>query len=115
MPLLRITTNVTLPAGERSDFLHEASGLVSLLVGKPEQWIMVVLNDDATMIFGGEPTPTAFIELGSIGLGDDGARASVAGLTEFVASRLGVPAGRIYVQTTSPSATSFGWNGEMFG
>ena len=51
MPLLQINTNVSIddPATLASD----ASAMVADMLGKPESYVMVIVNPDLTLVFAG--------------------------------------------------------------
>ena len=68
MPLLKIQTNVTVEAQRGDQLMKTASEQVATLLGKPEGFVMVVLETDVQMLFGGTPEPLAYLELKSIGL-----------------------------------------------
>ncbi|MEE8429506.1 MAG: phenylpyruvate tautomerase MIF-related protein, partial [Gammaproteobacteria bacterium] len=53
MPLLRIQTNQPVEQAKRQELLSIASRLVAEQLGKPEQYIMVSLEPDHSMLFAG--------------------------------------------------------------
>lgn len=114
MPLLSVTTNVKpgpLPADE---LLGQLSAAVAGLLGKPETYVMVSLQHNPQMLFGGSSEPLAYLELKSIGLpGDDTTRLSAA-LCEQVGKALDIPASRIYIEFADAQRHLWGWDGRTF-
>ncbi len=49
MPVFQVNTNVCLEG--KADFLSQASSLVASVLGKPESYVMVQLNDNQSMSF----------------------------------------------------------------
>jgi phenylpyruvate tautomerase PptA (4-oxalocrotonate tautomerase family) len=115
MPYLKIQTNVALNQPDREALAGEASQLVSGILGKPEDYVMVAVTDGVTMSFAAGGGPCAYIELHSIGLTREQAGESVAALCETVGRSLGVAGDRIYVNCQAAERTMWGWNGATFG
>jgi phenylpyruvate tautomerase PptA (4-oxalocrotonate tautomerase family) len=114
MPTLRILTNAQVPTGGRADLLAKASRTVSEMLGKPESYVMVILEDGRDMLFAGSPAPTAFVELISLGLPEDRTAHYARALCNLLEDALGVPADRAYIDFSSPPRHLFGWNGDTF-
>src|SRR5690554_1373934 len=114
MPLLRIQTNVDVPAERRGALLAAASRATATVLGKPEAYVMVTLEPGATMLFAGTDAPLAYLELKSIGLPEDRTRDISAKLCDLVEAHLGIPKSRIYLEFASAAAHMWGWNGETF-
>ena len=66
MPYLCIKTNQTLAPEPRRELLQEASRTVAQLLGKPERYVMVSIDDGREMLFAGSDAPLAYLELKSI-------------------------------------------------
>ena len=60
MPTLRILTNAQVPAEDRADLFAHASRTVAELLGKPEAYIMVILEDGRDLFFAGTCDPAAY-------------------------------------------------------
>lgn len=114
MPLLKIQTNVTLPADAAASFVAQASRAVAELLRKPESYVMVALEAGATMAFAGSAAPLAYLELKSIGLPQPRTGAFSRALCELVGAGLGIPAERIYIEFTDAEGALWGWNGTTF-
>jgi phenylpyruvate tautomerase PptA (4-oxalocrotonate tautomerase family) len=114
MPTLKIQTNVETTAGRRMPILQAASLKVAEILGKPESYVMVLLQTNPDMLFAGDDAPLAYLELKSLGLPEDSTPALSAALCEFMDENFGVRRERIYIEFTSPPRHLFGWNGKTF-
>ncbi|MCK9529891.1 MAG: phenylpyruvate tautomerase MIF-related protein [Gammaproteobacteria bacterium] len=114
MPLLKIQTNVDVPAADRQTLLANASRATATVLGKPEAYVMVTLEANHPMLFAGTDAPLAYLELKSIGLPEDRTRDFSAKLSDIVEAHLHIPKNRIYVEFASAAAHMWGWNGETF-
>ncbi|EXJ15453.1 phenylpyruvate tautomerase MIF-related protein [Imhoffiella purpurea] len=114
MPTLRILTNVSVQPDVRQSLLARASSAVAEMLGKPESYVMVVLEDGRDIIFGGSFDPTAYLELKSLGLPEDRTPDFSKTLCALVSDLLSVPPGRVYIEFASPPRHLFGWNSGTF-
>jgi phenylpyruvate tautomerase len=114
MPTLRILTNVQIPVDDRPGLLAEASNAVAAMLGKPESYVMVILEDGRDMLFAGTSAPAAYLELKSLGLAETKAASYSRTLCNLLAAALGIPAERVYIEFAAPPARLFGWNGGTF-
>jgi phenylpyruvate tautomerase PptA (4-oxalocrotonate tautomerase family) len=114
MPTLRITTNVHVPSEQRNGLLARASATVGEMLGKPERYVMIILEDGRAMSFAGAQEPTAYLELKSLGLREEEAPSYSHTLYDFLGETLSIPAERIYIELTSPPRHLFGWNRSTF-
>ena len=114
MPTLRILTNASLPSEGRAELLAHASRTVAEMLGKPESYVMVILEDGRDMLFAGTPSPAAFLELTSLGLPEERTAHYSRTLCSLVEDALGVSAERVYIAFFSPPRHLFGWNGDTF-
>lgn len=66
MPLLKLETTVALPDGKKSALLAALSKIVAGMIGKPEQYVMVVISP-AAIRMSGNSGDAAFVDIRSIG------------------------------------------------
>jgi hypothetical protein len=112
MPVLQITTNVTI---DHADTLaKKASSLTAEILGKPESYVMVSINGAAELIFAGTNDPCAHLMLKSLGLPESETRAYSEKLCGFIEQQLGVPPARTYIEFINPERHMFGWNNTTF-
>ncbi|EFJ27733.1 hypothetical protein SELMODRAFT_76736 [Selaginella moellendorffii] len=115
MPTLNLSTNVPADSIVSSDILKDASKAVSRIIGKPEQYVMIVLKDSVPMSFGGTEEPAAYGEVISIGgLGPSVNKELSEALSEILESKLSVPPSRFYIKFYDVQRSFFGWNGSTF-
>jgi phenylpyruvate tautomerase PptA (4-oxalocrotonate tautomerase family) len=114
MPLLSIRTNIALDAGRRETLMAEASSRVADLLDKPEVYVMVSLDDDRPMLFGGSAAPLAYVELKSIGLPRDEAPEISEALCVLLERHVGIPPERVYIEFSDAEPSLWGWNGDTF-
>ncbi len=113
MPTLILKTNAPRPADVEA-LLRDASAAVAEALGKPERYVMVLLEPDTAMCFAADTAPCAYLELKSIGLAPERTEVLSATLCTFVEARLGVPRERVYIEFADLARDMFGWNGSTF-
>jgi phenylpyruvate tautomerase PptA (4-oxalocrotonate tautomerase family) len=114
MPLLSISTNQLVQADQCKLVIRTASSLVADLLGKPESYVMVMLNDNANMLFAGSDEPLAYLELKSLGLPENDTGRLSEQLCQLMNSELGVPVDRVYIEFSNPERHMWGWNKGTF-
>ena len=112
MPLLHIITNISLQ--DKSTLATEASAKTAQLLGKPENYVMVMVNDNQTLIFAGTDQPTAYIELKSINLPESETAQLSSALCELISTQTGIEQARIYIEFSNAQRHMWGWNGATF-
>jgi phenylpyruvate tautomerase PptA (4-oxalocrotonate tautomerase family) len=114
MPTLMIKTNAEIPPERRKILLEAASSTVSEQLGKPETYVMVILELNPDMVFGADDAPLAFLELKSLGLPEDRTKSLSRALCALVEKHFKVSPARIYIEFASPPRHMFGWNSGTF-
>jgi len=115
MPLIHIQTSAPSPT-DPDPLLLELSGELARLLGKPERYVMTLLNAPVPMRFGGDASPCCYVEVKSIGgLDGDQPRRISAALCGWLERHLGVPAARVYIGFEDVPARLWGWDGGCFG
>ena len=115
MPLLRLKTSVALPEDKRKALLASLSKAVAETIGKPEQYVMVIASQAATLM-SGKPGDGAFVELRSIGgLSDEVNRKLSQQVCKLLKDSLVISPDRVYLNFTDVEAPNWGWNGSTFG
>ena len=114
MPYLQITTNVTIPGDDREGVLADATRELADALGKSEKYVMVQINTQSTLAFGGTSEPAALIELTSLGLTGDDCPELSRRLTAWVANQFAVSSDRIFVRLAAWPRTHWAWNGKPF-
>ena len=115
MPLLKLETTVALAESKKQALLASLSKIVAATIGKPEQYVMVVISP-AAIFMSGKPGDATFVDVRSIGgLSDDVNRQLSQKIGSLLKETLGVPAERIYLNFSDVPAGNWGWNGDTFG
>ncbi len=115
MPFLCIETNHPFAhEDEEASLAREASRLVSSLLGKPEQYVMVSIRSTPTMLFAGSAEPLAYLELKSIGLPTARCQELSSELCAFLQSSLKIPQDRVFINFSDVERSQWGWNGSTF-
>ena len=66
MPYLKLTTNTPLNNLEKPELLKQLSQLIAAETGKPENYVLIELNENSHMLFAGTSNPLAYLECKSI-------------------------------------------------
>lgn len=98
----------------RIGLLKALSVEVATLLGKPEDYVMTAWLPETRMTFAGKTTPTAFIELDSIGLTTEQARQLSKALCTLIAEQTEIQSDRIYIRFYDAPRALWGWNGGTF-
>ncbi len=115
MPLISVTTNAEIADAKRDELLSALSKLVANGIGKPERYVMAIVESGA-FLMSGRLGPAAFAHVRSIGgLGGDVNGRITAALCSLLEESLGIPPDRVYVNFFDLSAGDWGWNGSTFG
>ncbi|KPA17258.1 Macrophage migration inhibitory factor [Candidatus Magnetomorum sp. HK-1] len=112
MPYLNIETNQKI---KDETILSEVSAFMARLLNKPENYIMISITDQKTMMFAGKADPTALIQLKSIGLSTEQCKEIAPKMNTFFESLLSVSGDRIYIDMIDIDRQMFAWNGKTFG
>ena len=113
MPLIQINTSCK-SIVENDDLLQkDISKMVAKLTGKPESYVMTIIQRDTKMTFAGSNEPCCFIKVKSIG---SLVPASMSkSLCELIASKTNINTNRIYIEFIDVKASNWGFNSSTFG
>lgn len=111
MPYLNITTNQAV--SDETALLKVVSQTVAKAAGKPESYVMVALEQKASMLFAGSDAPAAFLDYRALGLPSDRTAFSDT-LCTLINDQLGIDGGRIYISMTDSERQNWGWNHSTF-
>lgn len=111
MSYLKIQTNQSVRKKSEGEILRTASELVATELGKPKELVMVALEGDIPLIFGGSDAPAAFLELKSVGIPAHKMKSLCHALSALINMQLGIPEPRIYVKLIDVPHGMWGWQG----
>ncbi len=114
MPTLKIQTNAPIAPAAAQALIQRASTEVAALLGKPERYVMVIIEPVIAMSFAGDTAPAAYLELKSLGLDEGRTPQLSAALCTLIEVSLGVPQDRIYIEFSAPPRHMFGFDGRTF-
>ena len=111
MPLISVKTSAASSNG--AALLTDLSSTLASLLGKPEGYVITLLEVGVPMTFAGSSEPCAYVEIKSIGALRP--PAMTAAFCDLIEARTGIPAQRVYVAFEDVKASNWGWNGSTFG
>ena len=114
MPYLKIQTNLPLTEVAERSILKSASSLVASELGKPEEFVMIAVQPDTPMLFGGSDDPVAFLELKSLALPVGKTKQLCKVLCKLIEEHLGIAPERVYVKFIDVKNGMWGWKGDTF-
>ena len=113
MPFIQINTSSKSVVGNDDLLQKDISKLIADLTGKPENYVMTMIQRDAKMTFAGSDEPCCFIKVKSIGSLSPSLMSK--SLCELVASKTNIKTNRIYIEFIDVKASNWGFNSSTFG
>ncbi|XP_020578523.1 macrophage migration inhibitory factor homolog [Phalaenopsis equestris] len=115
MPTLNLTTNIPVDAVVASDVLKDATKILAKTIGKPEAYVMILLDGGQPIAFAGSEEPAAYAELLSIGgLGPSVNGKLSSALAELLQTKLSIDGSRFYIKFSDVEGYNCGYNGSTF-
>ena len=112
MPFIQINTSSQSLVD--NDLLQkEISRMVADLTGKPETYVMTMIQSNSQMTFAGSDEPCCFIKLKSIGSLNPSSMSK--SLCELIKSKTNIKTNRIYIEFIDVKASNWGFNSSTFG
>ena len=112
MPFIQISTSVK-SVLDKELLQKEISKMVADLTGKPENYVMTMIQSNTQMTFAGSDEPCCFIKLKSIGSLKPPSMSK--SLCDLIASKTNIKAKRIYIEFIDVEASNWGFNSSTFG
>ena len=112
MPLINVKTNIA-DVQSPDTLLKKLSAALATATGKPESYVMTLLDSGVPMTFAGSEDPCAYVEIKSIGALKPPKMSDQ--FCDLIKSSLGIPKDRIYIAFDDIKASNWGWNGRTFG
>ncbi len=112
MPLINVRTSSS-DIAKPELLLKELSKELANMTGKPEKYVMALLETSVPMVFSGSDTPCCYIEIKSIGAINPSEMSAF--FCNMVSSKTGIPSERIYIRFEDIPAKYWGWDGRTFG
>ena len=113
MPFIQINTSSKSDI-ENVDLLQkDISKMVADLTGKPENYVMTMIQRDNKMTFAGSNEPCCFINVKSIGSLTPSSMSK--SLCELISSKTNINKNRIYIEFIDVKASNWGFNSSTYG
>jgi phenylpyruvate tautomerase PptA (4-oxalocrotonate tautomerase family) len=84
------------------------------MLGKPESYVMVIINAETSMLFAGSEDGAAHLKLKSLGLDESKTADYSTHLCGFIQNTLGIAPARTYIEFSSPESHMWGWDNNTF-
>ena len=115
MPMIRVQLSTSVDEGTKTSLMQSLSKAVAGGLGKPESYMMVVLEPETAMLMAAQGDPAALVEIRSVGsISPDQARKLSATVSEIIAST-GISADRIYSNFMGVQGAMWGHGDRTFG
>ncbi|MBD2088720.1 hypothetical protein H6F67_02440 [Microcoleus sp. FACHB-1515] len=115
MPLIKVQTSIEPDQTAIATLLKRLSASLAKHTGKPEAYVMTAFEPNRSMTFGGTFDPTCYIEVKSVGtMTPTQTQAMSREFCDTIASTLGVPIDRTYIEFNDAKGSMWGWNGSTF-
>ncbi len=115
MPTVKLTISKKFDRNERENLALELTAIVAKEIGKPESVTQAIVEDDATVSFGGNfLAPSAFLVVMSIGGLNHDVCKRLSGALCALLGKYGVSAQRVYINFSEKKGSEWGWNSDTF-
>ena len=112
MPFIQINTS-SKSIFETELLQKEVSKMIADLTGKPEDYVMTMIQSDNKMTFAGSDEPCCFIKLKSIGSLNPSSMSK--SLCDLIGSKTNIKPNRIYIEFIDVKPSNWGFNSSTFG
>tara|TARA_Y100001968_G_scaffold274847_1_gene268286 strand:- start:12 stop:353 length:342 start_codon:yes stop_codon:yes gene_type:complete len=113
MPLIQIYTSTKSVVVNEDLLQKDISKIVADITGKPENYVMTIIQIDTKMTFAGSDEPCCFINVKSIGSLKPSLMSE--SLCRLISSKTNIDLNRIYIEFSDIKASHWGFNGSTFG
>ena len=114
--MIKMQTNVECSKEKKDALVKKLSKICASCTGKPETYVMVLLEDDSTIAMGGESRNAAFVEVKGIGgLTPEVNKKISAETCALLQAELKIDQDAVYMNFTDIAAKNWGWKGGTFG
>jgi phenylpyruvate tautomerase len=116
MPLIKLQIAPPVPDEMRSPLLTSASRIVAEATGKPETYVMAILEPAIAATMAGQATQAAFVDVRGIGgINASVNRAISKGICDLLQKQVGLAPDHVYLNFTDVPAANWGWDARTFG
>lgn len=111
MPLFKILSNIDVP--DRAAFIKRASAETAMILGKNQDFVMVVFLPNLDLVFSSTDKPALYVELKSIGLPKNKIGEIAGKIMQFLENETRVSPSRMFIEFTDVQRDLWGWNGDI--
>jgi phenylpyruvate tautomerase len=116
MPLIKIQTSISITADRSTTLLKQLSAQLATHTGKPETYVMSVIEGDVFMALGSTTEPACYVEIKNIGtMMPEQTQAMSQAFSQQIQQMLGIPPSRTCIEFSDIQGSMWGWNGATFG
>lgn len=116
MPLIKVQTSIAPAADQVETLLKTLSAQLAKHTGKPESYVMTLLEPGLAMTFSGTSDPVCYMEIKNIGtMSPAQTQAMSQTFCQTIHDAIAVPINRIYIEFADAKGYQWGWNGSTFG
>lgn len=112
MPSLELSTNVRVP--DKDKLMRTLSACVCRGLGKAETYMLVKVQDEQAMFFGGNAEPVAHMTLRAMVFKEEAMRQLAEELTAIMHDELGVESQRVSMVFMDSDLSKWAWDGRPF-
>ena len=113
MPFIQINTSTKSVIENEDLFQKDISKTIAEITGKPEDYVMTMIQRDTKMTFAGSDQPCCFIIVKSIGSLSPSSMSK--SLCELIAAKTNININRIYIEFVDVNGSNWGFNSSTFG
>ena len=115
MPLLKLETSVTLGKDKKTSLLSSLSRILAQDTGKPEGYVMVVIEDGASVMMAKKECAGALVDIRGIGGLSGGVNKKLSeSVCALLQEECGIPPEAVYLNFTDVKAENWGFNNSTF-
>ena len=116
MPMIRVQLSCQLEGPALSGLMKQLSSTVAGALGKPESYMMVVVDQQIPILMAADDAPAALVEVRSVGsISDQQARDISARVSGLLGESAGIGPDRVYANFMGVPGAMWGYNGGTFG
>ncbi len=115
MPLIKTQVSKNLSSDKKEELAKELSAKCAEVLGKPESFVVSIVEDNATITFGGKIRDFAYVELKSIGaLGPVMNENLTIEICKVINDIADIDGDKIYIEFSDVPGAYWGWNNKTF-
>ena len=115
MPAIILQTSVKCTDKQKNQLAADLSKICAAELGKPESYVMAIVQDNSVIYFGGEAKPAAMVNIKSIGGLNPTINTNLTkSICDLLMQTLHIAPNNTYLNFTDIAQHNWGWNGSTF-